>query len=269
MKNYLPDPEFIQAFRGFIDTVQRYVNEPVGTISKTIHADQAYFGPTAFIDLIHQAQLELTGADISFTAPLSFRATIPAGTLTIKDLFRLYKFENQLYTISLSGAEIKDYLNFSYSLWMRTMTGPDDLMLNMEQQPDGSWRLKNAYYNFDSAAGIDYQVDLTRPVGQMVEILQLTNGQPFDVNKTYRVALNSYRGSGGGGHLHQGSGLSKEVVADRLIHASEMDFRFLLTEWIREKGTIDPKAANNWKTIPADWTKLAAERDSRRLFNGN
>jgi 2',3'-cyclic-nucleotide 2'-phosphodiesterase / 3'-nucleotidase len=269
MKNIPPDPEFMRQFSGYIDTVQRYVNEPVGAISKTIHADQAYFGPTAFINLIHQAQMELTGADLSFTAPLSFRATIPAGTLTIKDLFRLYKFENQLYTISLTGTEIKDYLNYSYSLWMKTMTGPDDLMLNMEQQPDGSWRLKNAYYNFDSAAGINYTVDLTKPVGQMVEILQLANGQPFDLKKSYRVALNSYRGSGGGGHLSQGSGLSKQAVADRLIQASEMDFRFLLTDWIRKKGTIEPKAANNWKTIPADWTKLAAERDFRRLFNVN
>jgi 2',3'-cyclic-nucleotide 2'-phosphodiesterase / 3'-nucleotidase len=269
MKAYLPDPEFLRQFSGFIDTVQQYVNEPVGTISSTIHADQAYFGSTAFIDLIHHAQLELTGAEISFTAPLSFRATIPAGLLTIKDLFRLYKFENQLYTISLTGAEIKDYLNYSYSLWMKTMTSPDDLMLNMERLPDGYWRLKNAYYNFDSAAGIDYTVDLTKPAGQMVEISQLTNGQPFDLKQRYLVALNSYRGSGGGGHLSQGSGLSKQEVATRLIHASEMDFRFLLTEWIRKKGTIDPKAANNWKTIPADWTKLAAERDSRRLFNGN
>lgn len=268
MKAWFPDPEFLKQFNGYIDSVQQYVDQPVGTISQTIDSDDAYFGPSEFVDLIHRAQLELTGADVSFTAPLSFRATVPQGPLTVKDLFRLYRFENQLYTINLTGSEILGYLNYSYSLWMKTMTGPDDLMLNMEQQADGSWRLKNAYYNFDSAAGIDYTVDLSQPAGQMVKISQMTNGQPFDSAKTYKVALNSYRGSGGGSHLSRGAGLNRDEVLKRLISASEMDFRFLLTQWIQKQGTINPESPHNWKTIPEIWTKEASKRDAQRLFSG-
>lgn len=266
MKDYPVDPLFINQFKGYIDSIQQYVDQPVGTISRTITSDHAYFGPSEFVDLIHQAQLELTGADISFTAPLSFRASIPQGLLTVKDLFGLYRFENQLYTIKLTGTEIQAYLNYSYSLWMKTMTGPDDLMINMDQQADGSWRLKNAYYNFDSAGGIDYTVDLTQPAGQMIKISQMSDGKTFDPEKFYKVALNSYRGSGGGGHLSRGAGLSKEEVANRLITSSEMDFRYLLTEWIRKQGTVNPVSAHNWKTIPEDWTIGAAQRDSSRLF---
>ncbi|MFA6126493.1 MAG: bifunctional UDP-sugar hydrolase/5'-nucleotidase [Bacteroidales bacterium] len=266
MKPYSPDPLFIIKFKGYIDSVQQYVDQPVGTITKAIASDEAYFGPTEFVDLIHRAQLELTGADISFTAPLSFRATIPQGPITVKDLFKLYRFENQLYTISLTGSEILGYLNYSYSLWMKTMTGPDDPLLNMEQQADGTWRLKSAYYNFDSASGIDYTVDLTKPVDQMVNISRMTDGRPFDLTRTYKVALNSYRGSGGGSHLSKGAGLSKEEVAKRLISASDMDFRFLLTGWLRKQGTIDPVTARNWKTIPENWTQAAAKRDALRLF---
>ncbi|TSA35477.1 MAG: hypothetical protein D4R64_09375 [Porphyromonadaceae bacterium] len=81
------------------------------------------------------------------------------------------------------------------------------------------------------------------------------------------MALNSYRGSGGGNHLSRGAGLSKEEVTKRLISASEMDFRFLLTEWIRKQGTITPVSAHNWKTIPENWTKDAAQRDAQRLFS--
>jgi len=267
MKPYAPDPEFMTKFGGYIDSVQQYVDQPVGTISQTITADNAYFGPSEFIDLIQRAQLDLTGADISFTAPLSFRATIPKGPLTVKDLFRLYRFENQLYTITLSGSEILGYLNFSYSLWMKTMAGPDDTMLNMEQQPDGSWRLKNAYYNFDSASGIDYTVDLSQPSGQMVKIAGMSNGDAFDPRKIYTVALNSYRASGGGGHLSQGAGIKKDEIPNRLVYASDMDFRYLLTEWIRKQGTINPESAHNWKTIPENWTQGAAQRDSGRLFS--
>jgi len=267
MKAWPPDPAFLEQFRGYIDSVRQYVDQPVGTISQTITSDDAYFGPSGIVDLIHRAQLELTGADVSFTAPLSFRATIPQGPLTVKDLFRLYRYENQLYTISLTGSEILGYLNYSYSLWMKTMSGPDDGMLNMDQQPDGSWRLKNAYYNFDSAAGIDYTVDLSQPVGQMVKITQMTNGQSFDPAKTYKVALNSYRGSGGGSHLSRGAGLSRDEVSKRLIRSSEMDFRFLLTGWIRKQGTINPVSGHNWKTIPEAWTTKAAQRDAQRLFS--
>jgi 2',3'-cyclic-nucleotide 2'-phosphodiesterase/3'-nucleotidase len=266
MKNYVPDPEFMTKFKGYIDTVQQYVDQPVGTISQTITSENDFFGPSEFTGLIHRAQLELTGAEVSFTAPLSFRATIPQGPLTVKDLFRLYRFENQLYTITLTGSEISGYLNYSYSIWMKTMTGPDDAMINMDQQPDGTWRLRNAYYNFDSAAGIDYTVDLSKPVGQMVTILRMSDGKPFDAAKKYKVALNSYRGSGGGNHLSRGAGLSKEEAANRLIVSSDMDFRFLLTGWIRKQGTIKPVQIHNWKTIPEAWTGPAAKRDAARLF---
>lgn len=266
MKTYLPDPEFMAKFKGYIDSVQQYVDQPVGTISQSITSEDAFFGPSEFTSLIHRAQLELTGADISFTAPLSFRSTIPKGPLTVKDLFRLYRFENQLYTIRMTGKEILGYLNYSYSLWMKTMTGPDDPMINMDQQADGSWRLKNAYYNFDSAAGIDYTVDLSKPTSQMVTIVQMSDGTTFDPEKFYKVAVNSYRGSGGGSHLQRGAGLSKDEVAKRLVASSDMDFRFLLTGWIRKQGIINPVQAHNWKTIPEAWTGPAAQRDKGRLF---
>lgn len=266
MKAYPPDPLFMRKFQGYIDSVKQYVDQPVGKISKTITSEDAFFGASEFTGLIHRAQLELTGADISFTAPLSFRATIPEGTLTVKDLFRLYRFENQLYTIKLTGSEILGYLNWSYSLWMKTMTGPDDPMLNMEQQADGTWRLKNAYYNFDSAAGIDYTVDLTQPAGSMVKILQMSDGRPFEPDTFYQVAVNSYRGSGGGSHLSRGAGLSREEAAGRLIQSSDSDFRLLLTGWIRKQGVVGPSGLHNWKTIPEEWTRVASARDLKRLF---
>ena len=57
---------------------------------------------------------------------------------------------------------------------------------------------KNLTFNFDSAAGIDYEVDVTKPDGQKVSIRRMSNGEPFVESKWYRVAMNSYRGNGGG-----------------------------------------------------------------------
>ena len=61
--------------------------------------------------MIHSIQLDITKADISFAAPLSFDVSISAGPVTVGDMFKLYRFENMLYTMSMSGLEITGILS--------------------------------------------------------------------------------------------------------------------------------------------------------------
>ena len=110
--------------------------------------------------------------------------------------------------------------------------------------------LKNLFFNFDSAAGIDYTVDVTKPEGQKINILKMSNGQPFEADKWYKVAINSYRGSGGGGLLTKGAGIAKDEIPSRITYRSELDQRHYLTEEIRKQGTVNPKPNNNWRFIP-------------------
>ena len=63
---------------------------------------------------------------------------------------------------------------------------------------------RNFSFNFDSAAGIIYTVDVTKPDGEKVAILSMADGTPFDMDKMYKVAVNSYRGNGGGELLTKG-----------------------------------------------------------------
>lgn len=100
----------------------------------TISSKDAFFGPSAFIDLIHQLQLDITGADISFCAPLSAYAEIKEGDIRMSDMFNLYKFENMLYTMVLTGKEVKDFLEMSYDLWVNQMTSPDDHLLLLNEK---------------------------------------------------------------------------------------------------------------------------------------
>ena len=137
--------------------------------------------------MIHSIQLKLTGADISFAAPLSFDEEITKGPLTVGDMFKLYRFENMLYTMRLKGDEIVRYLEYSYSEWLNPMKGPGDYLLKYRLGDDGKPRLtngrawlRNQSYNFDSAAGLDYLVDVSRPEGKMVIIKSLSDGRPFD-----------------------------------------------------------------------------------------
>lgn len=263
------DEAFMEHFKPHMEKVSAFVNRQIGVFKNTISTRDSYFGNSAFNDFILNLQLQITGADISFNAPLSFDASIKKGPVTVSDMFNLYKFENQLYVMRLTGEEIRKHLEMSYDLWMNTMTSPDDHLLLLSESTYGDQQrlgFKNFSFNFDSAAGIDYIVDVTKPDGQKVKILQMSNGEPFDEAKWYKVAVNSYRGNGGGELLTRGAGIPRDELEKRVIWRSDRDQRYYLMKEIERMGEVDPQPNNNWKLVPEEWVKPAAERDRKILF---
>lgn len=270
---YPADPVFLKKFGGQKELISRYVDKIIATSESDITSRESFFGPSAFVDMIHLIQLEVTRADISFAAPLSFDVKIPSGPVTVGDMFKLYRFENMLYTMMMTGAEIKRYLEFSYSGWLNTMTGPKDHLLKFRVDDAGKPVMKNGYawlknqpYNFDSAAGIDYTVDVSKPEGGRVTIKSLSDGTPFDPDKTYKIAVNSYRGNGGGGHFNEGAGINKTELQKRLIASTDRDLRYFILKYLEEKKVIKPVALKNWEMIPSEWVKKAEKRDYQLLF---
>lgn len=263
-----PSARFMSEFGQDMATVNEFVSRTIGTSAGEFSTRDAYFGPSAFMGLIHDLQLQIGEAEVSFAAPLSFDAAIKSGDIHVADMFSLYKYENLLYTMSLTGQEIKDYLEEAYSLWTRTMESPDEHMLNFaSDSPSASAnRLRYPSYNFDSAAGIRYTVDLTKPKGQKINILGMESGQPFDLGRTYRVAVNSYRGNGGGDLLTKGAGIPHSELASRIIKSTDKDLRFYLMKEIEKRGQLTPHRPDNWQFIPADYVQAAAQRDSLILF---
>lgn len=274
-KNFMPDSGFLAHYAGCYYKIREYVSQPVAHFDQAIISRDALFGPSKFTDLIHRVQLELTHADLSFTSPLSFNARINEGVIRIRDLFDLYSFENQLYTISLSGNEIKDYLEYSYGNWFSQMKSENDHLLRFGLDSRGeiiygertkSPELVERYYNFESAAGIDYEVDVTQPAGHRVTIHGFSDGKPFNLDDRYSVAINSYRANGGGGHLTYGAGIPHDSLKGRVLTTSEKDLRFYLTQWLEQQQIIRPHLLNNWKVVPENFWKEGKERDSILLF---
>lgn len=263
------DEQMLSHFEPTLKKVREFVERKVGVFEKTISTRDCFFGPSAFTDFILDLQLQITGADISFNAPLNFDMTIEKGPVYMSDMFKLYRYENQIYVMMLSGEEIRKHLEMSYDLWVNTMRSPDDhiMLLNDDANTDMQrYGFKNLTFNFDSAAGIDYEVDVTKPDGQKVRILQMSNGQPFDEKKMYRVAVNSYRGNGGGELLTRGAGIPKEELQKRIVYQSELDQRYYLMKEIERLGTVCPKAHNNWRFVPEAWTREALKRDRKLIF---
>lgn len=263
------DEDFMRHFQPRIGEVKAFVERKIGVFNENMLSRDAFFGPAAFVDLIHQLQLEHTGADVSFTAPLTFNSEIKAGPVYQSDMFKLYRFENGIYVVRMTGKEIRNFLEMSYDQWVNTMTSPEDHIMLLAPKVAGDNQrenFKNFTFNFDSAAGIDYVVDVTKPDGQKVHILQFSDGRPFDENAWYRVAMNSYRGNGGGELLVRGAGIPLDSIPQRIEYQSERDQRHYLTEMIEREGSITPKALNNWRFIPEAWALPAIERDRKLIF---
>ena len=262
------DDAFIKHFQPEIDAVKQWSEQVIGNFENTIYTKDCFFGNSAFNDLILDLELKITKADIAFNAPLQFNSVIKAGPVTVGDMFNLYKYENQLCVIKMTGEEIRKHLEMSYDLWVNTMKSPDDHLLLLSNTQNDAQRLgfKNFSFNFDSAAGIDYTVDVTKPNGEKVHILRMSNGQPFDEHKWYTVAVNSYRANGGGELLTKGAGIPHDSLQSRIIWESPKDQRHYLMEEIKKAGTMNPQAHQNWKFIPEEWTVPAAARDRKLLF---
>lgn len=275
MRNFRPDDEFIKHFKNAYDQVGEYVSRPIGTLTQSISARESLFGDSPFLDLIHKLQLEITDADISFAAPLMLDAYIDSGTIRILDMFKLYKYENLLYVIEMTGLEILDYLEYSYNLWFNNMTQEDDHLLKFKTddsgkliitRSNGAVDLANQFFNFDSAEGIDYEIDLRSPPGEKVSIIRFSDGKPFHLDVKYKVAINSYRASGGGSHLTLGAHIPKEEIEKRIVFTSKKDLRFHIIEWIEKQRTITPSVDSNWRVLPYSWWLNGKFKDYPLVF---
>jgi 2',3'-cyclic-nucleotide 2'-phosphodiesterase/3'-nucleotidase len=272
MNTLAASPSFIKRYEGVSDTINEYTSEVIGRSDATVTTHDSFFGPSAFVDLIHRIQLDISGAQISLAAPLSFDEKISEGDLRIRDMFRLYRFENFLYTVAMTGDEIDKHLEHSSSLWFNTMSKKNDYLLRYRCDENGvplmingTARLRSPSYNFDSAMGIRYTVDVTRPQGDRISIISLSDGSAFCPDSTYTVAVNSYRASGGGGHF-AAAGIDHAKLQTRIISTTDRDLRYYMTEWIIKKGVITPVPLSDWTIIPEKWAKEAARREMKLLF---
>lgn len=263
------DSKYMAAFDSQINEVKKYVTTEIGSFTTSMTSRDCYFGSSSLVDFIHDVMLSTSGADISFASPLSFDVTVKEGAASLSDMYKLYSYENDLCMMSLSGSEIRRYLEKSYNGWVTTMTSPADHLLKInsgDAKRDKFFGLATPFYNLDSAAGIIYEVDATKPFGSRIIIKSMADGTPFDDNRTYKVAVNSYRAAGGGGMLTDGAGINKADLEKRILWRGDYTLRDYIIQYVRKHSPITPKPHNNWCFTPKEWTVPAADRDRKLLF---
>ena len=94
----------------------------------------------------------------------------------------------------------------------------------------------------------------------------MDDGSEFYPDKIYTVAINSYRGNGGGGHLTRGAGIPQDELSGRLINSSEKELRLLMMNWLKKQKIVSPVKLNNWEIIPEEWWEKGYGKDFRSLF---
>ncbi len=225
MDKYPADPDYVAAFKDDFNAVKAFANRPIGKIAENIFLADALDGPSSYINLVQTVQLAASGADISFAAPLTSRGVVPKGVIAFQDLVTIYKFENELYLVEMTGQQVKDYLEYSYDNWVNRR-GPS--------------------YNWDSADGILYEVSRSAPAGDRVKILSMKDGSPFDPAKTYKVAMTSYRANGGGDLLTEGAGIDPTQMK---VLEKYKDIRSIIGDYIAGQEEIVPEVSTNWKFV--------------------
>lgn len=276
IKDYPVDSLFVLKFNKQSNEAKEFITKPIGEFKNSLCSFESNFGPSPFLELIHAIHFNIANADISLAANQSFDACIDKGPVYIRDMFKLFKYENFLYTMNLTGAEIKNYLEYSYANWFNEVKSSSDHLLIFKANEKGEplvdeindkYVLQNRFYNFDVAGGLVYLVDISKPKNQKINIISLTNGRFFHLDSTYKVAINSYRGNGGGGLLEVGAGIDKNERIKRRIFSTDKDIRFYAIKWIEENKIINTDFKTNWKVIPEELWIKTAERDKKLLQN--
>lgn len=189
-----------------------FMQQPVGTTKHALSYRTARWQPSAAVQFVQRAQLwqaqqlirasglperPLLSAAAPFDAAFSeagTATTVAAGALTRGAIGDLYRYPNTLDVVELNGQQLRDWLERSAEAFVQVNEGT---------QAD-CWQVLNQdfpHYNYDTIFGLDYQIDLSQPVGQRIQNLRW-QGKAIDVTQLFYVATNNYRANGGGDFPH-------------------------------------------------------------------
>ena len=239
------DPKVLAAVRSQHQKTVAYVNQIVARSTEELSAATSRYQDTPILDYINKVQTDTVTAALagtayaslpvlSIAAPFSRTAVFPQGDVKIKDVAGLYIYDNTLEAVVLTGAEVKAYLEYSAKYFVTLVPGApaDPATISDPAVPD---------YNYDVFSGVDYDIDISKPVGSRITRLQIA-GADVDPAAQFVVAVNNYRRSGGGNF----PGIVKTQV-----YNAQQEIRQLLIDWAQAKGAIDPADffVPNWRLV--------------------
>ncbi|TKA10797.1 bifunctional metallophosphatase/5'-nucleotidase [Actinacidiphila oryziradicis] len=239
------DPEVVKLVKAEHDAVVAYVNQVIGTSKVAMSSTESTYKDTPIIDLVNRVQTDTVKAGLAGTAYASLpvlseascfsrTGAIPAGDVTLRDVAGLYIYENTLDARLLTGAQVRDYLEFTAAYYVQT---PADAVIDVAKLTNANSRWD---YTYDMVSGVSYEIDIAQPEGSRIKNLTY-GGAALDDSAQFVLAVNNYRANGGSNYPH--------VAAATSVWSSSDEIRNTIIAWVKANGTIDPTAfaSVDWK----------------------
>ncbi len=191
---------------------------------------------TPVMHLINKVQLLNSGADVSAAALFKDTSDLPKGDLNYGNIFDIYKFDNTLYRVKVTGKELKNYMEWSAECYNQWKKG--DINISFDPEYPG--------YLYDMFLGVDYEIDLSEPKGSRIKNV-IYKGAPLQDDTELLLCVNNYRYSS----VLKGKGL----VSGKKEWESSSSIRDMLVDYIKNNSPLKPEVANNWKIVGVDLMK--------------
>ncbi|WP_268893703.1 bifunctional metallophosphatase/5'-nucleotidase [Paenibacillus puerhi] len=240
-----PDAQILELADPHERLTQVWLDQPIGRLvgdMRVLDPMEVRLREHPLIEFINRVQMEISGAPISNTALFDNISPGFPELITMRDIVSNYIYPNTLQVIRVSGKDIEAALEQTAG-YFETYDGHGEIRVSAAFSDP-----KPQHYNYDMWEGIEYKLDISKPVGQRVSGLRY-QGAPLDPEGEYEVVMNNYRAAGGGNYaMFRGKPIVKDIPTDMAE---------LLASYIMERGTIESTLDRNWEVI---WTGHAEDR---------
>ncbi len=237
MKAYYPSEELseLPVIKKAHETTMDFVTEVIGEATEDFQPkDEITFIPegrlrdTPLIELINKVQLINSGADVTSTSLIRDDSNIKKGVITYGYIFNVYKFTTFLYVVEVTGKELKNYMEWAASAY--NQWEPGDISISFTMDIPG--------YQHEFFAGVNYKVDISKPVGHRIVDL-IFKGDLVKENQKLKLATSDY--------CYFANLKGRKLAKNNYIWKSSNTIRDMIVEYIKNQGIISPQLDNNWE----------------------
>lgn len=237
MKDYYPSKEleYLPVIKKAHETTMDFITEVIGEASEDFQPkDEMKFIPegklrdTPLMELINKVQLINSGADVTSTSLIRDESNIKKGIITYGNIFNIYKFTTFLYVVEVTGKELKNYMEWAASAYNQWK--PGDISISFTMDIPG--------YQHEFFAGVDYKVDISKPVGHRIVDL-IFKGELVEEDQVLKLATSDY--------CYFANLKGRKLAKKDYIWKSSNTIRDMIVEYIKNQGIISPQVDNNWE----------------------
>lgn len=233
--------EMIDALSAYHNETVDYVNQTIAQATQTMSAETSRYEDTAILDFIGHVMTERTAEGLAGTeyedlpvlaqtSPFSRDAVFSEGDVTVRDVAALYVYDNTLSGVTMTGAQLKDYLEYAARFYDQVEEGADFDGAEVSNRYDEGDGRDIPDYAYDALTGIDYDINISKPLGERIENIRMEDGTEVSDTDEFVLAINNYRQSGGSGY----------PVADlEEVYNEQIAIREALIDWAVERQVID------------------------------